>query len=339
MLLVLLWSTAFAGLMFGGMNFARESYLLAAGEVAMTLYSILLLFRLRRAADMASITLMYLLPFFSVMMLALTVPDTSVSIFGWVLLVPILSHLLLGRKLGIALSLLFLILAGVIFWLKFGDSPELMDARSVANMVVLSIVILGCSHAYELSRERSQARLAELARTDFLTGLDNRLGFTEAFERERKRALRDGTGLGLIIMDLDHFKSINDRYGHDGGDEVLCHVASLLSARLRETDVLCRLGGEELGVLLVKSSPRETVQVANMLCEAVAQSTLYHDKEFIRVTTSAGVASLGLDGSDLKALYDKADQRLYQAKNDGRNRVESGSLSVADAVQVQATNA
>lgn len=320
-LLALLWMTALAGILFGVLNVQSQLYILASAEFGMSLYSCVLIWRLRGIKHLRPVTLLFLIPFFSVMMLALLVPGTSVSIFGWVLLIPLLGHLLLGRKLGLAISLIYLGIAAVIFWAKSHGDPALIDPRSVANMVVLSVCILACSHVYELSRERSESYLALTARTDFLTGLNNRLGFTQDFERERKRAQRNNSSLAMVVVDLDHFKRINDHFGHDAGDALLCHVANTLADRLRDSDVLARLGGEEFGVLLTDTHLPQATAVAQALCDAVASRPLAYREETITVTLSAGVACLDGDSATLESLMAAADERLYQAKSAGRNRV------------------
>ena len=97
-------------------------------------------------------------------------------------------------------------------------------------------------------------RLTEQATTDALTGLPNRLKLTEVFERERAHALRSGTPLALVFLDIDHFKQINDRFGHEVGDSALTHFATVLAQRLRINDLFCRLGGEEFALLLPGST-------------------------------------------------------------------------------------
>lgn len=340
-LLALLWLTAVSGIGFCALNISHNaSYVLAAAEAGMALYSFFLIYKLNDIEQLRRVTLLYLIPFFSVMMLALVVPNTSVTIFGWVLLIPIISHLLLGRRIGLIMSLFYMSVAAGIFWVQHHDDPALLDTRAIANVVVLSVCILACSHVYELSRERSEQYLALTARTDFLTGLNNRLGFSEAFGRERKRALRSGSGLAMLLIDLDHFKRINDRYGHDVGDLMLGHVADTLAGRLRDSDTLARLGGEEFGVLLVDTSPGQARDAAQALCEAVARRPLPYRGEAIPVTLSAGIAHLEHRDSTLESLYATADERLYRAKSAGRNRVEGPPMDGASpAAPIHAASA
>ncbi|MBA6411673.1 GGDEF domain-containing protein [Parahaliea sp. F7430] len=295
--------------------------LLVFANLAMVLYSVVVLFLLRRTDNLTRLSLAYLFPFFSVMILAFQLPETSITIFGWVFLVPILSHLLLGRLRGLILSLFFMGLTAIVFWLKYHQTPELMQMRSIANMVVLSFCILACSHAYEISRERSELQLLQSAHRDYLTGLTNRMGLNEFFLRESKRAHRENWPLSYLAVDLDYFKQVNDQYGHGVGDETLTHVAKVMKDRLRATDLLARIGGEEFGIFLIKTSANEAHQVAHSLCHAVISKPLKLKDIEVKVSVSIGVAELGPDGDSLQSLMSAADRRLYHAKDHGRNQV------------------
>jgi len=162
---------------------------------------------------------------------------TPISVFVWVLLVPLVSHLLLGRRAGFVTSVLYMGIALSIF---------------LANMIVLALCILIFSHVYEVSRERSETRLLQMAQTGFLTGLPSRFRINTFLEGEKSRALREHHPMALMVIDLDHFKRINDGIGHQTGDRALFYFADILQGRLRATDLAGHLGGEEFGVILVK---------------------------------------------------------------------------------------
>jgi diguanylate cyclase (GGDEF)-like protein len=155
-----------------------------------------------------------------------------------------------------------------------------------------------------------------MASTDGLTGIANRLTFNETLEREVQRAARAGEDLSLVLMDIDHFKKLNDNFGHQTGDDVLRRVAATLKDTARVYDTPARYGGEEFGVVLPRTSPEEAEMVANRLREAVAASG-----DDPGVTVSAGVATFPLDGADGEALVGRADEALYASKHAGRNRV------------------
>jgi diguanylate cyclase (GGDEF)-like protein len=169
----------------------------------------------------------------------------------------------------------------------------------------------------EMTRE-----LERLANSDPLTGLANRRHFMEALARETERAARYGRGLSLVLLDLDHFKRVNDTWGHASGDEVLKDAARILRSVCRDLDVPARLGGEELVLLLPETDGEGARVVAERVRERI-QSTRHEapDGDSFQVTTSIGVASLGPDAPTADALLHRADEALYAAKRSGRNRV------------------
>jgi diguanylate cyclase (GGDEF)-like protein len=174
-------------------------------------------------------------------------------------------------------------------------------------------------------------RVENLAATDALTGLFNRRYFESALARELARADRTSSQLALLILDIDHFKSFNDTYGHAMGDIVLQRVARVLNATIRKADVLARLGGEEFVVLLPQVTAKGAVESAERLREAVAKGAIHPGGPLNRVTVSTGVAIFPVDAKDGPALLEAADEALYQAKHLGRNRVIVYTAPVARA--------
>ena len=156
---------------------------------------------------------------------------------------------------------------------------------------------------------------------DGLTGLSNRSFFDRQIEDEIALARRAGGLLSCILSDVDHFKSINDRFGHPFGDEVLRRVATELSQAVREEDVVCRYGGEEFAVISRNTGTHGAVNLAERLREAVAGCVISCRGEAIHVTASFGIA--GSDEIALDEMIDHADAALYSAKRAGRNRVQS----------------
>ncbi|MGQ3051199.1 MAG: GGDEF domain-containing protein [Roseateles sp.] len=162
-----------------------------------------------------------------------------------------------------------------------------------------------------------QEKLRRLATIDDLTGVLNRRGLEQALEDFEDSA----RGMTLVMLDIDHFKHINDRYGHDCGDEVLRRVAAVVAANLRASDVFGRWGGEEFLVAGQGTRIREATRLAEKLCDRVAQSEISVAGHRISVTASFGVALAPPAGSTADALK-RADEALYRAKEAGRNRVE-----------------
>jgi diguanylate cyclase (GGDEF)-like protein len=175
-------------------------------------------------------------------------------------------------------------------------------------------------------------QLAQATRTDALTGVGNRALLDEALPREFVRARRYQRELAVVMIDLDHFKRINDRWGHPAGDHVLRHAARLFSEQLRQTDVLGRYGGEEFLLLLPETPLRGAVAAAERLRLALAASCATWDGQPLQVTASFGVAALPMPSvSEPMELVALADRALYRAKRQGRNRVglpspESGRI-------------
>jgi diguanylate cyclase (GGDEF)-like protein/PAS domain S-box-containing protein len=160
---------------------------------------------------------------------------------------------------------------------------------------------------------------------DHLTGLANRRAFFEAAQQELARWQRAPRPLTLIMFDADHFKRINDTWGHPAGDAVLRDFAGLLTATFRQADILGRIGGEEFAALLPSAGTVGALAVARRLLQAVAAQTVLVDGIAIRYTVSAGVATMNAGVSGLDALIKRADVALYEAKKNGRNRVECWS--------------
>jgi len=183
---------------------------------------------------------------------------------------------------------------------------------------------------------RQQEELLWLAKRDALTGLFNRGEFLRLAEDELLRSLRHGTDMSAIMIDLDFFKKINDRYGHPAGDAVLRHTATCLLDAVRVTDVVARLGGEEFVVLLPQTRLDAAVLLAEKLLRTLQQSPAPVNRGLeIEFTASLGVGSLPAGhSSTVAALYAAADHALYEAKRKGRNRVErtesDGTLTPSD---------
>jgi len=178
----------------------------------------------------------------------------------------------------------------------------------------------------ERARARQQelvSALDRLSREDALTGLFNRRHIDDFLKQEKGRVDRYGGTLSVALLDLDHFKQINDRYSHQVGDEVLCQAARILEDTARESDVVARFGGEEFLVVLPNTDLAGAEAVVARLCQAVAEFDWDQIQKGIRMTASGGVAELAADGN-LDTMLSLADKRLYQAKEAGRNRVISG---------------
>jgi diguanylate cyclase (GGDEF)-like protein len=160
-----------------------------------------------------------------------------------------------------------------------------------------------------------------LMTVDALTQVFNRRYFNEALQREFNRTRRYGRALSLILFDIDHFKRVNDTYGHLAGDNLLRQIAAAVKPRLRREDVFARTGGEEFGVLLPEVGLEGAQTTAEKVRRIIEVATLKHERDAITCTVSLGVATTGADDTSGEDLYKRADARLYEAKQGGRNRV------------------
>lgn len=159
----LLVLTLISGILFALLNVQKGNYPLALAEIGMAAYSAFLLHIIRTTRHLERWIIAYIVPFCTVMMLSLWSPRSTATVFAWVLLIPILSHLLLGRRLGLLVSGVYLFAAAVIFYLKFQSSPEMMQVLPIANITLMSLTILAFSHIYEITREQSERKLLTLA--------------------------------------------------------------------------------------------------------------------------------------------------------------------------------
>jgi diguanylate cyclase (GGDEF)-like protein len=163
--------------------------------------------------------------------------------------------------------------------------------------------------------------LRRMATRDELTGLLNRREYERILAEEEDRARRFGNPLSLVIIDLDHFKAVNDSYGHPAGDQVLKEAARRIAASVRTVDRAARIGGEEIALILVQTNRSSALEVAARSIALVAGSPIpIPGGQSISVTASAGVAELPLDGGTGSELFASADRALYAAKAAGRNR-------------------
>ena len=207
--------------------------------------------------------------------------------------------------------------------LRLGAHDYLTKPPSSSEQILLTV-----ERAIEKKRLReANARLLreleEMSRTDGLTGVLNRRSFDEAFGREVARAHRYDVPLSVVMMDLDHFKRVNDTHGHQGGDDVLRAFAGLASRVFRDADSLYRYGGEEFVALLPHTTALGARQAAERLRKGLRSFPIRVGATTITVTCSAGVAELEAGDGDGQPLLRRADEALYAAKEAGRDRVEA----------------
>jgi diguanylate cyclase (GGDEF)-like protein len=212
-------------------------------------------------------------------------------------------------------------------FIAFGpDDPRfaLAFGSEAATICVLLLIVISSFSMVALGKEVSEAALKQAATRDGLTGVLNRSEFTRLAEREIRDAVERGEGYALLLLDLDHFKRINDTHGHAIGDEVLASVATAVSRCLGPRDLFCRYGGEEFAALLPGAGPEVAGVVAERVLRAVRGVMVWTPAGPLRPTTSIGISAANVESIDLGALMRVADIALYRAKRGGRDRAEGG---------------
>jgi diguanylate cyclase (GGDEF)-like protein/PAS domain S-box-containing protein len=223
---------------------------------------------------------------------------------------------------------------GILHFQATDEAPALADSE----------LSLKTTFAGQVGLSVANIRLREALRSqsikDPLTGLYNRRYLEETLEREIRRAVRSEQALGVLMLDLDHFKKFNDTYGHDAGDTVLRETASFLSKSIRAEDIVCRFGGEEFVVILPTAELNNAHARAERIRSKLRELTVLHQGQSLGiVTVSVGVAALPEHGTSPRELLDAADAALYRAKREGRDRVVDAVPLPASEQQLTAMEA
>lgn len=212
-----------------------------------------------------------------------------------------------------------------VLWRKDGSS---FPVEYTSTPVRKGDELIGSVVVFKDITERRQAEeeLQKLAVTDPLTGLPNRRHFLQIAEKETAWSLRYRHPLSVIVMDLDHFKEINDVHGHAKGDEVLTEIARVCLNAVRGSDVFARFGGEEFAALLPMTTLSQSEALGHRLRHLVAEAAVKSDEGMVRVTASFGVAQFVDADEEIEQTLARADKALYQAKEAGRNRVRAAQI-------------
>lgn len=201
---------------------------------------------------------------------------------------------------------------------EFPVNISILKSNSGSNTAMVAI-IRDATAQKELEEE-----LQRLASTDPLTGILNRRTFLSRAEEECDRAQRYGRPLALAMIDIDHFKAVNDTFGHAVGDQAICHLANVISAGLRKSDIFCRWGGEEFALILTETDDQPALITAQRLRLSIEETPLLRDEigeAPLQLRVSIGVGAFDPGEETLDAFIDRVDQALYSAKRTGRNKV------------------
>ena len=220
----------------------------------------------------------------------------------------ILLYIFVKTGLGPGIILVTLVSYGLVNFLGLLVSARLYRARRT-------------EYRSHLAEQAAQAKIARLAMQDDLTGIANRRHFYRQAEAELAHFQRAKQPLALLMLDLDHFKQINDKYGHGVGDAVLIRFAQYVSTQIRQEDLLGRVGGEEFAILLRDAAMAQATAIAERIREGVAQLPIFGGDDADRFTVSIGIATAEDADASFDVLFGRADKALYRAKQEGRNRV------------------
>lgn len=297
--------------------------LFALLEVVCTGLLLLGAWRINQARHVDLWIYVYLVPTYSFILYIIVMPDASSAAFVWVYMIPLLSYLLLGKRRGFMLSAPFMLLALLLYMGKYHMTLDAAGLIDLGNASLCGLLILVFVHMYDGLRMQAYAELERLAQTDALTGAASRGSFQHALERSVQEAESSGSSLVLVLLDVDHFKQVNDQWGHDAGDQALRHICNIIQQRLRVTDFLGRIGGEEFGLLLRNTDLAGAGPLVEELRRQIAVQTLVYGGEHIALSATFGLAQWGRDGRTAADLYRSADRRLYSGKGLGRNLLVS----------------
>ncbi|MEJ2686332.1 MAG: GGDEF domain-containing protein, partial [Gammaproteobacteria bacterium] len=240
---------------------------------------------------------------------------TGVQALFWLYTIPMLSYFLLGLRAGAVINLL--VATG--YLLLLAVAPLAGDPTHAARLdMFFSYLLIGIfAYLYERARSGKELELIRLSNTDVLTGAMNRRLFSDNLRREIEKSRRYRLPVSLLMIDVDHFKRVNDTCGHDCGDRVLRETARRIASSLRQADYFVRYGGEEFCVLAPGTSGEQASAMADKIRELMAARPF---EQAGTITVSVGVTQLQDDDTE-ETLVNRADRALYQAKWSGRDRV------------------
>ncbi len=332
-ILALAWVSSAAGWLLIEIHNKSSFVLRAVFSLNVLFHAVMLLIQWRRLLPQRYIDLSCLLFAAGIcaacMGLRLYAPSYGASIdlqplYLWIPIIYVFAFTVSNHQSSLRISLLILALfiaLSLPYLLRHTDHPysNFTLQLHMVSAVLISALYFFSSHAHRLQiAQLDLEELAFIANTDELTRLANRRHLAEAIANELLRFARYGHPFSIILIDIDHFKSVNDRFGHSVGDRVLVALSTRAMEMLRDVDTLGRWGGEEFIVILPETQFEETLHKASSLCSHVAASPLVDDYS---ITISCGVTTVR-EGDTADALIQRADAALYAAKAGGRNRAQ-----------------
>ena len=236
----------------------------------------------------------------------------------------LVAYLFFPSKVAIGLSTAAYLIQSYLYYLQYIDTSS---SQYIFEMVLLIFSGISCVaglHVVIGLRHNIEKRLMSVALTDALTHLPNKMYFNDRLAQELNRADRDKSALCLGLIDLDLFKLINDTYGHECGDMVLEKTAKIINTSIREQDTACRVGGEEIAIIMPNVTNKEATNMLERLRKEIQNTCIVWKGDSINLTISVGIAEYQ-PLQDKPQLFAKADSAMYEAKKKGRNQVISWS--------------
>jgi len=232
----------------------------------------------------------------------------------------LVAYLFFQARVALLLSTLAYSILSFLYFLQYIDTNSSEFPFEMVLLVFSGISCVAGLHVVIGLRYDIEKRLMSVAHTDALTHLPNRMYFNDRLTQELSRTDREHMNLCLGLIDLDLFKRINDTYGHECGDKVLVQVANIINQSIREQDIACRVGGEEIAIIMPNVTAAEAINILERLRQEIQQTTIRWHKHTINLTISVGIAEYSPNQDKLQ-LYSEADSAMYKAKKNGRNQV------------------
>jgi len=323
-LLVLLYFTIPSGIIFSILNYFRGQELLAAVEFITASIAIVILYSVYRAQfskQIEKLALTYVLMLFTIMIFAFSTLGVSSNIFIWAVIIPSISYLLLGVNYGFLITLTFYTLSAWMFFRGPSGNPVIEGVVSYTNVFSCTLLLWGLSHSYEYASQSARKKLRKMAICDHLTGLYNRTTMSQLFGHISRQAEQNNEIVSMVLFDLDSFKSINDQFGHDVGDQVLIKFARILQSAISGKGMALRIGGEEFATIFSAQSDLIILSLAENVRRATEKIIINEAPSGMSVSVSAGVATSIPNQAVLSEMMVIADRRMYQGKSQGRNVV------------------
>jgi diguanylate cyclase (GGDEF)-like protein len=241
----------------------------------------------------------------------------------WFYLLVFVAYMISSKMIGLLCTL-----ASIVIILSVNYFVDLQLSQVAINSGILGLIIgsfLSYIYTdkitnYENSLIQQNSSLSLLASTDYLTGIMNKRMFNEISERYFQTAQKNDLNLTLLLLDLDHFKKVNDTYGHQAGDQLLKRFVKTMESILNKSDIFARIGGEEFAVLLSQMNCDDTYNLAETIRKEIENDFITYEGQDIRVTTSIGISENRETDTEFEDIFSRADMALYQAKHEGRNK-------------------